>query len=63
LHVPGSTDTDDFDVHLHLLPMSLEQTTIHGYLTRELAPEERLAKLRSHDERLTEIRDAIERAA
>jgi nitrite reductase/ring-hydroxylating ferredoxin subunit len=63
LHVPGSTDTDDFDVHLHLLPMSLEQTTIHGYLTRELAPEERLAKLRSHDERLTEIRDAIEGAA
>jgi nitrite reductase/ring-hydroxylating ferredoxin subunit len=63
LHVPGSTHADGFDVHLHLLPMSLEQTTIHGYLTRELASEDRLAMLLLHDRHLTEIRDAVESAA
>ena len=63
LRVPGTTDADDFDVRLYLVPMSLEQSIIHGYLTGKLPTEETLSMLRSHDERLTEIRDAIESGA
>ena len=59
----GSADDDSLGVHLRLLPMSCEQTVIHGYVARSFAGEERLAILRSHDQRLSEIRDAIESAA
>jgi nitrite reductase/ring-hydroxylating ferredoxin subunit len=63
LQVSGSAEAGAFEVHLRLLPMSREQTTIHGYITRKLTGEERLEILRLHDKRLTEIRDAIESAA
>lgn len=48
---------------LLLQPMDGGQTIIHGLATGEVAGDERLALLRRHNETLTEVRDAAERAA
>jgi nitrite reductase/ring-hydroxylating ferredoxin subunit len=48
---------------LLLQPMDGGQTVIHGLATGEVAGAERLALLRRHNETLTEVRDAAERAA
>jgi nitrite reductase/ring-hydroxylating ferredoxin subunit len=48
---------------LLLQPMDGGQTIIHGLATGEVAGDERLALLRRHNEMLTEVRDAAERAA
>jgi nitrite reductase/ring-hydroxylating ferredoxin subunit len=47
-------------VTLLLQPVSAGQTLIHGLLPYEIAAEDRLGTLRSHNARLTEIRRAIE---
>jgi nitrite reductase/ring-hydroxylating ferredoxin subunit len=48
---------------LVLQPMDRGQTVIHGLASGEVAGDERLALLRRHNEMLTEVRDAAERAA
>jgi nitrite reductase/ring-hydroxylating ferredoxin subunit len=45
-----------------LQPVTETETIIHGLLPEALAGDERLALLRSHNARLTELRDSIEAA-
>jgi nitrite reductase/ring-hydroxylating ferredoxin subunit len=54
---------DESRTTLLLQPMDGGQTVIHGLATGEVAGDERLALLRRHNETLTEVRDAVERAA
>ena len=48
---------------LLIQPMDGGQTIVHGLAAGEAEPAERLALLRRHNELLTEVRDAAERAA
>jgi nitrite reductase/ring-hydroxylating ferredoxin subunit len=54
---------DEARTMLVLQPMDGGQTVIHGLATGEVAGDERLALLRRHNQTLTEVRDAAERAA
>jgi nitrite reductase/ring-hydroxylating ferredoxin subunit len=64
----GFTPTGDFSLEgdgatLLIQPMDDGQTIVHGLAAGEAAGAERLALLRRHNETLTEVRDAAERAA
>jgi nitrite reductase/ring-hydroxylating ferredoxin subunit len=48
---------------LLIQPMDGDQTIVHGLAAGDVAGAERLALLRRHNELLTEVRDAAERAA
>jgi vanillate O-demethylase ferredoxin subunit len=69
---PGVRQIDDFILEsipnaadrlfFLLQPVTENQTLIHGLLGHETADAERLAALRHHNARLTEIRDAAEKS-
>jgi phenylpropionate dioxygenase-like ring-hydroxylating dioxygenase large terminal subunit len=54
---------DTRDVVYALVPMSDSVTVVHAALPRILSTEERDAVLRSHDRRVREVRDGLERNA
>jgi nitrite reductase/ring-hydroxylating ferredoxin subunit len=68
LTAQGFVQTGDFSLEgagttLLLQPMDGGQTIVHGLAAGEVVGDERLALLRRHNETMTEVRDAAERAA